>query len=110
MIAVVCFRENRVVPLTRMILSILIALIVGIGLLLGGLVIVLSLCKRFANRDLQLIGESARVERSLMPAGTVIVGGELWPARSRNGEVIPAHCLVRIVDVQDLSLLVEACL
>lgn len=93
-----------------MILSILIALIVGVGLLLGGLVVVLWLRKRFANRDLQLIGESARVETALTPDGTVSVGGELWPAQSTKGEVIPAQCLVRIVGVQDLSLLVEACL
>ncbi len=90
-----------------MILSILIAL-KGIGLLLGGLVVILSLRKRFANRDLQLIGESACVETSLTPAGTVIVHGELWPAQSANGEVIPAQCLVRVVGVKDLSLLVQA--
>ncbi|MEO7969820.1 MAG: NfeD family protein [bacterium] len=92
-----------------MIVRILIAVTLGIGLLLGALVLVLSLRKRFANRNLQLIGELARVETSLTPDGTVIVGGELWPALSRKGEVIPAQCIVKIVDVQDLSLLVEAC-
>jgi membrane-bound ClpP family serine protease len=90
-----------------MILSMLIALIVGIGLLLGGLVVVLSLRKRFANRNLKLIGESARVETQLTPNGTLIVNGELWQAQSKNGEVIPAQSWVRIVGVQDLSLLVE---
>jgi membrane-bound ClpP family serine protease len=93
----------------RMILSILIAIIVVVSLLLAGLTAVLSLRKRFANRDLRLVGESARVETTLTPDGTVIVGGELWPAQSTDGEVIPAQCLVRIVGVQDLSLLVEAC-
>ena len=91
-----------------MLLTILFALILGIGLLLGGLVVVLALRKRFTNRELQLIGGSARADTSLMPAGTVIADGELWLAQSANGEVIPAQSLVRIVGVQDLSLLVEA--
>jgi membrane-bound ClpP family serine protease len=80
------------------------------GLLLGGLVVVLALRKRFANCDLQLIGACARVETPLTPDGTVIVGGELWPAQSTNGAVIPTQSTVRIVGIRDLSLLVEACL
>ena len=91
-----------------MIFSLLIALI-AMALLLSMFVVALSLRKRFANSDLQLIGESARVETSLAPNGSVIVNGELWPARSMNGEVIPAQSPVRIVAVRDLSLLVETC-
>jgi len=89
-----------------MIFSLLIAL-VAMALLLSMFVVALSLRKRFANSDLQLIGESARVETSLAPNGSVIVNGELWPAQSTNGEVIPAQSPVRIVAVRDLSLLVE---
>ena len=79
------------------------------GLLLIALVAVLSLRKRFANLDLQLIGESARVETTLTPEGTVIVRGELWPARSTDGLVIASQHRVRIVGLDDHSLLVEVC-
>lgn len=92
-----------------MLLTIVFTLIVGSALLLGGLVVVLALRKRFTNPELQLIGKSARVETSLTPAGSVIADAELWLARSANGEVIPAQSFVRIVGVQDLSLVVEAC-
>ncbi|HZE63162.1 MAG TPA: NfeD family protein [Pyrinomonadaceae bacterium] len=80
-----------------------------LGLLLIALISVLSLRKRFANRDLRLIGEAARVETTLTPEGTVIVGGELWPARSVDGLVIASRRQVRVVSVADLSLLVEVC-
>lgn len=91
-----------------MIFSLLIAL-VAMALLLSMFVSALSLRKRFANSDLQLIGKSARVETSLAPNGSVIVNGELWPAQSTSGEVIPAQSRVKIVAVQDLSLIVETC-
>jgi len=85
-----------------------IAIVAAIAsLLLIVLVALLSLRKRFANGDVKLIGASARVETALTPDGTVIVSGELWQAQSTNGEFIPAQCLVRIIGVQDLSLLVE---
>ncbi|HEX3283021.1 MAG TPA: NfeD family protein [Pyrinomonadaceae bacterium] len=90
-----------------MILSILIAFGGGVVFVVSGLVVVLYLRKRFANRKLKLIGQSARVETSLTPEGTVILGGELWPARSTDDAIIPAESLVRIVGVRDLSLLVE---
>jgi membrane-bound ClpP family serine protease len=91
-----------------MIFSLLIDLI-AMTLLLGVFVVALALRKRFGNSDPQLIGESASVETSLAPNGNVIVNGELWPALSKNGEVIPAQSRVRIVAIQDLSLLVETC-
>jgi len=81
----------------------------GLGLLLIALISFLSLRKRFANRDLRLIGEAARVETTLTPDGTVIIGGELWPARSIDGLVIASRRRVRVVSVADLSLLVEVC-
>jgi len=77
--------------------------------LLIALISFLSLRKRFANRDLRLIGEAARVETTLTPDGTVIIGGELWPARSIDGLVIASRRRVRVVSVEDLSLLVEVC-
>jgi membrane protein implicated in regulation of membrane protease activity len=80
-----------------------------LGVLLIALISFLSLRKRFANRDLHLIGEAAWVETTLAPDGTVIIGGELWPARSSDGLVIASRRRVRVVSVDDLSLLVKAC-
>ncbi len=91
-----------------MLMTVTIAVFV-LGLLLIALISFLSLRKRFANRDLRLIGEAARVETTLMPDGTVIIGGELWPARSIDGLVIASRRRVRVVSFDDLSLLVEVC-
>jgi len=79
------------------------------GLLLVVSVGLLSLRKRFGNRDLRLIGESARVETTLKPDGTVIVAGELWSARSNNGLFISSQHRVRVVAIDNLSLVVEVC-
>lgn len=89
---------------------ILLAILVAIfaGLLLLVLVAGLWLRKRFANSNQQLVGESARVETALTPHGTVIVGGELWPARSIDRIAIAAQHAVKVVGVDDLCLLVEA--
>ena len=80
----------------------------ALGFMLIGLVAALSLRKRLANRNLQLIGEAARVETTLTPDGTVIIGGELWPARSIDG-VITSQRRVRVIGVNNLVLLVDAC-
>ena len=81
---------------------------IALGLMLIGLVAALSLRKRLANPDLRLIGESCRVETTLTPEGTVIIRGELWPARSTDG-VITSQRRVRVVGVNNLALLVEPC-
>ena len=80
-----------------------------VSLLLAGLVAGLALRKRFANRDFRLIGESARVEAPLTPDGTVIIGGQLWRARSIHGLPIPSEHTVYVVEIDNLSLLVDAC-
>ena len=79
------------------------------SLLLLGLVTVLSLRKRFRNPELQLVGTSAHVETTLSPDGTVIVGGELWPARSSDGLIITRQRAVKVVGVDGICLIVEAC-
>lgn len=78
------------------------------SLLLLGFVTVLSLRKRFRNKEQELVGVSARVETTLSPAGTVIVGGELWPARSSSGLIITRRRALKVVGVDDLCLVVEA--
>jgi membrane-bound ClpP family serine protease len=65
--------------------------------------------KKAAAGDIKLIGEIATVEAPLTPEGTVIVGGELWPARSHDGRVILSQARVRVVGFKDFFVLVEAC-
>lgn len=45
--------------------------------------------KKSAQGALSLIGARARVETDLEPEGAVIVGGELWRARLRQGTTEP---------------------
>ena len=53
-----------------------------------------------------LISASAIVDRPLTPEGSVFVHGELWLARSANGNLIPAKSKVTVIGSQDHLLLV----
>ena len=53
-----------------------------------------------------LISASAIVDRPLNPEGSVFVHGELWLARSANGNLIPAKTKVTVIGSQDHLLLV----
>jgi membrane-bound serine protease (ClpP class) len=70
---------------------------------------VLSRHKKAATRTLRLVGEVAQVDSQLDPEGTVLVSGELWRAKSKNGGFISSHQRVRVVGFQELLLLVEVC-
>jgi len=63
--------------------------------------------KKAGAGEVKLIGEQGRVETRLDPEGTVIVAGELWRARSNNGEAIDARARVRVVGMQGHLVLVE---
>jgi membrane-bound serine protease (ClpP class) len=65
--------------------------------------------KKAGAGDIKLIGEIAQVESRLDPVGTVIIGGEMWRARSSNGDVISPRTRVRVVGFDDLLALVEVC-
>jgi membrane-bound serine protease (ClpP class) len=54
----------------------------------------------------ELIGEVGVVRETLDPEGLVFVHGEIWRARSRDGEVIPVDASVR-VERLDEGLLLE---
>ncbi|HYO99070.1 MAG TPA: NfeD family protein [Pyrinomonadaceae bacterium] len=59
------------------------------------------------GRPLELEGRVALVLEALEPEGAVLVGGELWRARARNGDRI-ARGQVRIVGARGHWLEVEA--
>jgi len=82
--------------------------IIGIAALVAGVVAALSRHKKAAKRDIKLFGEMAHVEAALEPEGTVIVHGELWPARSGDGLPIASETRVQIIGFQGHLLIVEA--
>jgi membrane-bound serine protease (ClpP class) len=55
----------------------------------------------------KLLGESAEVISDLTPEGAVVVHGELWRARSRDGSSIRDQTRVRVVGFEGHLLLVE---
>ena len=59
-------------------------------------------------RPLRPVGRLASVERPLTPEGAVLVDGELWQARTRDGSSIPkGRSNVRVVGVRGHLLEVE---
>ena len=88
-------------------MGIMIALIVGSILLISTGVVALR--SRHHKRHVfagPLISASAIVDRPLNPEGSVFVHGELWLARSANGNLIPTKTKVTVIGSQDHLLLV----
>lgn len=71
--------------------TLVIAIIVLFTSLIAIVVAALSRHKKAGTGDVKLIGEFAQVDSPLDPEGTVIVGGELWRARSNSGSAISSH-------------------
>lgn len=73
-----------------------------------GLIVLASRHKKRAAGRLHLIGAIARVETDLRPEGAVLVGGELWQARtSDEREVILRGSRARVVGARGHLLEVE---
>ena len=87
---------------------ILLTAILGLFALIAlAIVITLYRHKKKSSGEVRLIGELCQVNTKLTPDGTVIVQGELWPARSVDGTFIGPPDLARIVGMQDHLLLVK---
>jgi len=82
--------------------------LVGASFIIACLVVVVALSRhqKSGSRPLRLEGRMAQVVQALEPEGSVLVGGELWRARARNGERI-ARGKVRIVGARSHWLEVE---
>ena len=89
-------------------LFLLIGILLFVALCALGLVVALYQHKRRSAGDLKLIGEIAQVEAALAPEGTVIVDGELWRAKSKNGAHISAGARVRVIGFEGHLALVES--
>ena len=86
----------------------LIGILALVALAALGVVLALYQHKKGASGEVRLIGEMAEVEATLDPEGTVIVGGELWRAKSNDGSVIPARARVRVVGFEGHLVVVES--
>ena len=83
-------------------------LTVGVSFVIACIVVAaLSRHQKNAAGPLRLEGRAAQVVKALEPEGAVLVGGELWRARTRTGESI-AGGRVRIVGARGHWLEVEA--
>ena len=88
-------------------LVLLIGLLTAVAALATLMVIALYLHKRAGAVDIKLIGELGQVDTKLDPEGTVIVRGELWRARSKDGTHISNRARVRVVGFEGHLALVE---
>lgn len=77
--------------------------------LVASIIAAFSRHKKAGSRDVRLLGETARVDTTLDPDGTVILSGELWRARSNNGATISSRVCVLVVGFQDHIVLVKVC-
>jgi len=64
--------------------------------------------KKSSTRPLRLAGRAALVQRDLDPEGFILLDGELWPARTRDGAInLHAGARVRVVGARGHTLEVE---
>jgi len=71
------------------------------------LVAALSRHKKSATNQANVIGALGIIQTALNPEGAVIINGELWRARVKDGAPVNARAKVRVIGVQAHLLLVE---
>ena len=88
---------------------ILIGILSLIALVSLAIVVALYRHKKPSSAGSKVLGEFAKVTADLTPEGAVVVHGELWRARSRDGSSITGDTRVRVVGSEGHLLLVEVC-
>ena len=88
-------------------LLLLIGILFTIAAVATAVVVALYFHKRTSGRNLKLMGEIGTVDTPLGPTGTILVTGELWRAKSKSGNTIPARNVVRVVGFEEHLALVE---
>ncbi len=88
-------------------LLLLIAILLSIAVAATLVVITLYAHKKAGMGAVKLIGEIGYVDTALAPVGTVIVSGEMWRARSRDGAAVRERARVRVVAFADQLAVVE---
>jgi membrane-bound ClpP family serine protease len=86
----------------------LLSLLAVLVLLFVVYVVFLSRHKKSATSTLHIIGAIGKVQTSLHPLGSVLIDGELWQARSRDGTPIEAGQSIRGISFDGPLLIVES--
>ena len=63
--------------------------------------------KQVATGAQGMIGKPGRVSAPLEPEGKVFVNGEIWNARSENGETIERDARVTVVGIENMEIVVK---
>jgi membrane protein implicated in regulation of membrane protease activity len=85
-----------------------VVILLALALALAAYVALSSRHQKSSRLPLNLVGRVGSVERALRPEGFVLVGGELWPARARDGvDVGRTRAQVRVVGAAGCVLEVE---
>jgi membrane-bound serine protease (ClpP class) len=90
-------------------LLILIGMVAFVVALSVAIVVALYRHKKALSTTSKILGEIGEVASALVPEGSVVVQGELWRARSRDGSTIAEERRVRVVGVDGHLLVVEVC-
>lgn len=87
----------------------IIALVVVLALFAGMVIFEIAMARHrpVTTGASGLENEIGIVRTPLTPVGTVFIHGELWRATAANGETLPAETPVRVVAVDDLTLVVQ---
>ncbi|HEX8845879.1 MAG TPA: NfeD family protein [Pyrinomonadaceae bacterium] len=80
------------------------ALVLGLCALF---IVAMSRHKKAATGELNLMGALASVETALEPEGSVLIRGEVWRARTRQGTSIGRGQTVRVIGASSHLLEVE---
>ena len=88
-----------------LILTSILGLTVALSL---AIVIALYRHKKAGSGPVVVVGQSGEVVSDLQPEGTVVVHGEVWRARSRDGSPLNGKTRIRVVGVEGHLLVVEA--
>lgn len=87
-----------------LILTSILALTVALSL---AIVVALYRHKKAGTGPVMVIGQTGEVASDLRPEGTVVLHGEVWRARSRDGSPLNGKTRIRVVGVEDHLLVVE---
>ena len=89
-----------------LILTSILALTVTLSL---AIVVALYRHKKASRGPIMVIGQTGEVTSDLAPEGTVLVHGELWRARSRDGCTLREKTAIRVVGIEGHLMAVEPC-
>ena len=95
---------SKTLTVKVLILTGIMALTIALSL---AIVVALYRHKKAGSGPVMVIGQTGEVVFELLPEGTVVVHGEVWRARSRDGSTLGAKRRIRVVGVEGHLVVVE---